>query len=332
MTTVKQSIIHGHIFSDPVKYGWALEKTANGNGNHWLAHDIPMGKDIEQWKNGEITPDEQFIVKRNLGFFTTADSLAANNIVLGLLRHIKATELREFLFRQAYEEGIHTEAYQYIVESLGLDEGEIFNAYNEVACIKAKDEFLLPFIDVLSNDQFFTGNDENDRALLKSIYVFAAIMEGLFFYVGFVQILALGRQNKLVGASLQYRYILRDESNHCNFGLDVFNQIKLEHPHLWTADFQQELTDLTVQGVNLEYAYAKDTMPRGVLGLSVPTFGQYLEFIADRRLAQAGLPPYYNQQVNPFPWMAEMLDLSKESNFFETRVLDYQQASALTWD
>lgn len=328
----QQSIIHGMRFSDPIKYGWALEKRDNGNSNHWLAHEIPMGRDIEQWKTGQLTPDEMLVVKRNLGFFVTADSLAANNIVLGLLRHVRCEEARKFLFRQAYEEAIHTEAYQYITESLQLDEAEIFNAYNEVPSIRAKDEFLLPHIEVLADPDFETGTVENDQKLLKAIYAFAALMEGLFFYVGFVQILALGRQNKLVGASRQYQYILRDESNHCNFGLDLFNQIKLENPHLWTTKFQQELVDMTREGVRLEYNYAVDTMPRGILGLKVPTFGVYLELIADRRLGQAGLPAIFGQKENPFPWMAEMLDLEKEVNFFEERVMAYRQSSDLEWD
>lgn len=335
MTDVRiptQSLIHGERFSNPEKYSWATEKCANGNNNHWLAHEIQMGKDIEQWKTGKLTPDEMLVVKRNLGFFSTADSLAANNIVLGLMRHIRAKEVRDFLIRQGYEEAIHSEAYQYIVESLGLDEAEIFNAYNEIPSIRAKDEFLLQFIDVLMDPKFETGTIENDQRLLKAIYVFAAIMEGLFFYVGFVQILGLGRQNKLTGSSRQYQYILRDESGHCNFGLDLFNQIKQENPHLWTAQFKQELSDITIEGVRLEYEYAVDTMPRGILGMGVPSFHQYLKFIADRRLIQAGLAPVYNELVNPFPWMAEMLDLKKEVNFFEERVMEYSQASSLDWD
>ncbi len=152
-----------------------------------------MSRDIALWKdpNG-LTEDERRLVKRNLGFFVTADSLAANNIVLGTYRHITAPECRQFLLRQAFEEAIHTHAYQYIVESLGLDEGEIFNAYHEIDSIRAKDEFLIPFIDTLTDPHFRTGTLESDQALLKSLIVFACLMEGLFFYVGFTQILALG--------------------------------------------------------------------------------------------------------------------------------------------
>ena len=317
----------------PFKYKWAWEKYLATCANHWMPQEVNMSRDIGLWKdpNG-LTEDERRLVKRNLGFFVTADSLAANNIVLGTYRHITAPECRQFLLRQAFEEAIHTHAYQYIVESLGLDEGEIFNAYHEVKSIRDKDEFLIPFIDTLIDPNFVTGTPENDQKLLKSLIVFACLMEGLFFYVGFVQILALGRQNKMTGAAEQYQYILRDESMHCNFGIDLINTIKLENPHLWTPEFRDEIRGLFKRAVELEYAYAEDTMPRGVLGLNAPMFKGYLRFIANRRAQQIGLDALFPQEENPFPWMSEMIDLKKERNFFETRVIEYQTGGALSWD
>jgi ribonucleoside-diphosphate reductase beta chain len=317
----------------PFKYKWAWEKYLAGCANHWMPQEINMSRDIALWKdpNG-LTEDERRLVKRNLGFFVTADSLAANNIVLGTYRHITAPECRQYLLRQAFEEAIHTHAYQYIVESLGLDEGEIFNAYHEVASIRDKDEFLIPFIDTLTDPNFQTGTLEADQRLLKSLIVFSCIMEGLFFYVGFVQILALGRQNKMTGAAEQYQYILRDESMHCNFGIDLVNTIKLENPHLWTPEFRAELQTLFSKAVDLEYRYAEDTMPRGVLGLNASMFKGYLRYIANRRCQQIGLDPVFGAEENPFPWMAEMVDLKKERNFFETRVIEYQTGGALSWE
>ena len=317
----------------PFKYKWAWEKYLATCANHWMPQEINMSRDIATWKdpNG-LTEDERRLVKRNLGFFVTADSLAANNIVLGTYRHITAPECRQFLLRQAFEEAIHTHAYQYIVESLGLDESEIFNAYHEVASIRAKDEFLIPFIDAIMDPHFHTGTPETDQELLRSLIVFSCLMEGLFFYVGFAQILALGRQNKMTGAAEQYMYILRDESMHCNFGIDLVNTIKLENPHLWTAEFREEMHELFRQAVELEYRYAEDTMPRGVLGLNAPMFKEYLRFIANRRCQQIGLDTLYPGAQNPFPWMSEMIDLKKERNFFETRVIEYQTGGALSWE
>ena len=317
----------------PFKYRWAWDKYLSACANHWMPQEISMSRDIALWRdpNG-LTEDERRLVKRNLGFFVTADSLAANNIVLGTYRHITNPECRQYLLRQAFEEAIHTHAYQYIVESLGLDEGEIFNAYHEILSIRDKDEFLIPFIDTLTNPHFKTGTPETDQQLLKSLIVFACIMEGLFFYVGFTQILALGRQNKMTGAAEQYQYILRDESMHCNFGIDLINQIKMENPHLWTKAFRDEIGELMQRAVALEYRYAEDTMPRGVLGMNAPMFKEYLRYIANRRCQQIGLDAFYPNANNPFPWMSEMIDLKKEKNFFETRVTEYQTGGTLNWD
>ncbi len=332
-----QQAIHstpaGRIGLVPFKYKWAWEKYLAGCANHWMPQEVNMNRDIALWRNpAGLTEDERLIVKRNLGFFVTADSLAANNIVLGTYRHITAPECRQYLLRQAFEEAIHTHAYQYIAESLGLDESEIFAAYKEVKCIRDKDDFLIPFIETLTDPHFTTGTTENDQKLLKSLIVFSCIMEGLFFYVGFVQILSLGRQNKMTGAAEQYQYILRDESMHCNFGIDLVNTIKYENPQLWTSEFKKELVEIFQKAVELEYAYAEDTMPRGVLGLNAPMFKEYLRFVANRRAQQIGLEQLYPGATNPFPWMSELIDLKKEKNFFETRVIEYQTGGALSWD
>ncbi len=317
----------------PFKYKWAWEKYLSGCANHWMPQEINMSRDIELWKSKDgLSEDERRLVKRNLGFFVTADSLAANNIVLGTYRHITAPECRQYLLRQAFEEAIHTHAYQYITESLGLDESEIFNAYHEVASIRDKDEFLIPFIDTLTDPNFKTGTLEGDQQLLKSLIVFSCVMEGLFFYVGFVQILALGRQNKMTGSAEQYQYILRDESMHCNFGIDLVNTIKHENPELWTNKFKEEIIEIFYKAVDLEYRYAEDTMPRGILGLNASMFKTYLRYIANRRAQQIGLEKLFDSEENPFPWMAEMVDLKKEKNFFETRVIEYQAGGTLKWD
>ena len=336
VTAAEKRIINGQTDVNqlvPFKYKWAWEKYLASCANHWMPQEVNMSRDIATWKdpNG-LTDDERRIIKRNLGFFVTADSLAANNIVLGTYRHITAPECRQFLLRQAFEEAIHTHAYQYIVESLGLDEAEIFNAYNEVPSIRDKDQFLIPFINAIMDPHFHTGTLENDQTLLRSLIVFACLMEGMFFYVGFTQILAMGRQNKMTGAAEQYQYILRDESMHCNFGIDLINTIKLENPQLWTAQFKDEIRALFLKAVELEYRYAEDTMPRGVLGLNASMFKGYLRYIANRRATQIGLEPLFPNEENPFPWMSEMIDLKKERNFFETRVIEYQSGGALSWE
>ncbi len=317
----------------PFKYDWAWQKYLDGCANHWMPQEINMTADIALWKdpNG-LTEDERTVIKRNLGFFASADSLVANNLVLAVYKHITNPECRQYLLRQAFEEAVHTHAYQYCVESLGMDEGEIFNMYRELPAVSRKAEWALPFTQHLADPHFHTGTPENDQKLLRELIAFYVVFEGIFFYVGFTQILSMGRRNKMTGVAEQFQYILRDESMHMNFGIDVINQIKIENPHLWTAEFQQEMLDLILEAVDIETQYARDTMPRGVLGLNAPMFEEYLQFIANRRCSQIGLPEQFPGAGNPFPWMSEVLDLKKEKNFFETRVTEYQTGGALSWD
>jgi ribonucleoside-diphosphate reductase beta chain len=298
-----------------------------------MPNEINMAADVALWKNPDgLTEDERLIIKRNLGFFSTADSLVANNLVLAVYRHITNPECRQYLLRQAFEEALHTHAYQYIIESLGLDEAEVFNMYREIPSVSTKAAWALPFTQSLGDPTFQTGTQEADQRLLRDLIAFYVVFEGIFFYVGFAQILSMGRRNKMVGTSEQFQYILRDESMHMNFGIDVINQIKLENPQLWTESFKQEMVDMIKEGVELEYQYAHDTMPHGILGMNATMFEQYLHFIANRRLSQIGLPELYQGAENPFPWMSEMMDLKKEKNFFETRVIEYQAGGALSWD
>ena len=317
----------------PFKYDWAWQKYLDGCANHWMPQEVNMTADISLWKNPEgLTDDERRIVMRSLGYFSTADSLVANNLVLAVYRHITNPECRQYLLRQAFEEAIHTHAYQYCVESLGMDEGEVFNMYRELPSIAKKAAWSLTHTQALGDPNFKTGTPEDDQELLRNLIGFYAVTEGIFFYCGFTQILSMGRRNKMTGVAEQFQYILRDESMHLNFGIDMINQIKLENPHLWSAQFQEEVTQMIVEGMQLEIEYAKDSMPRGVLGMNSAMMEEYLKFIANRRLSQLGLKEQFPNAQNPFPWMSEIMDLRKEKNFFETRVTEYQVGGALSWD
>lgn len=317
----------------PFKYDWAWQKYLDGCANHWMPQEVNMNADIALWKNPNgLTEDERLIVKRNLGFFATADSLVANNLVLAIYRLVTNPECRQYILRQAFEEAIHTHAYQYCIESLAMDEGEIFNMYHEIPSVAKKASWGLKYTKSLSDPTFNTGTVETDQELLKNLIAFYCCLEGIFFYCGFTQILSMGRRNKMTGTSEQFQYILRDESMHLNFGIDMINQIKLENPQLWTDSMKEQATQMILQATQLEIEYARDTMPRGVLGMNAAMMEEYLQFIANRRLVQIGLPEQFDSVSNPFPWMSEIMDLRKEKNFFETRVIEYQTGGALTWD
>lgn len=314
----------------PLKYKWAWEHYLNGCANNWLPTEVPMGKDIELWKSDRLTADERLVIMRNLGFFATAESLVGNNIVLAIFKFVTNPEARQYLLRQSYEEAVHTHTFHYIVESLALNEGEVFNMYNEINSIHAKDKFEMELTAHVVSPDFTTSTFDGAQKFLENLIGYYVIMEGLFFYSGFAMILSLHRQNKMTGVGEQFQYILRDETIHLNFGIDLINGIKEENPDLWTPEFQVYILDRVRQAVELEYQYAADCLPRGILGLTAPMFRDYVQYIADRRLERIGLKAIYGSK-NPFPWMSETIDLGKEKNFFETRVTEYQTAASLTW-
>ncbi len=316
----------------PMKYRWAWDKYLAGCNNHWMPTEVSMQADIALWKSRDgLTADERRMLKRNLGFFATSESLVANNIVLAVYRHLTNPECRQYLLRQAFEEAVHTHTFQYICESLGLDEGELFNMYREVPSITDKAAWALKHTQSLENPEFHTGTVEADQRFLRDLVAFYVVFEGMWFYTGFAQILSLGRRNKMVGIAEQYQYILRDESTHLNFGIDCINQIKIENPQLWTPDMQAEIRQMLVDACALEVAYSRDTMQTGMLGLNADLCEQYMHFITNRRCAQIGLAPVFADVDNPFPWMSELMDLGKEKNFFETRVTEYQSGGGLQW-
>lgn len=314
----------------PLKYHWAWEHYLNGCQNHWMPSEVSMQRDIELWKTDRLTEHERLVIMRNLGFFSTGESLVGNNIVLAIFKHITNAEARQYLLRQAFEEALHTHAFQYIVESLGLDGREVFNMYHEVASIRGKDDFVMSLTEAVLRPDFTTDTLQGKQDFLKNLVGFYVIMEGIFFYSGFVMILSFHRQNRMTGIGEQFQYILRDESIHLNFGVDMINTIKMENPEIWTPELQRDIVSMIDEAIQYEYAYARDCLPDGVLGLNASMFKDYVEYIGDRRLERIGLPSKYGSK-NPFPWMSETIDLTKEKNFFETRVTEYQSAAALKW-
>ncbi len=314
----------------PLKYKWAWEHYTNGCANNWMPTEVPMNRDIEIWKGNQLTSDERLVIMRNLGFFATAESLVGNNLVLAIFKHVTNAECRQYLLRQAFEEAVHTHTFLYAVESLGLSEGEIFNMYREIPAIARKDAFEMELTQELLDPDFTTSTLEGAQALLKNLIGFYVIMEGIFFYTGFVMILSFQRRNLMTGIGEQFQYILRDESIHLNFGIDLINGIRSENPELWTPAFKQEMVDRIREAVELEIAYAKDCLPNGILGLNAGAFRDYVQYIADRRLERINLPAQYGSP-NPFNWMSEIMDMSKEKNFFESTVTEYQ-SGGLAWD
>lgn len=316
----------------PIKYTWARKHYKNGVANNWTPEEVAMQNDIELWKRpGGLTEDERRLIIWNMGFFSTAESLTANNIVLAIYKHLTNPECRQYLLRQAYEEAIHTDTFIYCCDSLGLDPDDVYNMYLTIPSIKDKDDFVVEITKTIFDDTFVPDSLENIQRYVHDLIGYYVIMEGIFFYAGFVMMLSFARQNKMIGVSEMFQYILRDESVHLAFGADLVNSIVDENPKIWTKEFQDEIVSNIKRSVELESMYVDDCLPQGILGLNAESVKQYVRYIADRRLERIRLPKEYGDS-NPFPWMSEIIDLRKEKNFFETRVTEYQTAGNLNWE
>ncbi|WP_458207630.1 ribonucleotide-diphosphate reductase subunit beta [Haladaptatus sp. NG-SE-30] len=314
----------------PIDYEWAREYYRAGVANNWTPEEIPMGDDVRQWNGDELSDEERQLVEWNLGFFSTAESLTANNIVLALYEYVTAPECRQYLLRQAYEEAIHTDTFIYCCDSLGFDPDHLYGMYDRIPSIAEKDEFVVDLTQAIDRDDFSIDTTEDVRALVRDLVGFYVIMEGIFFYAGFAMMLGLKRQGKMVGVGEQFEYIMRDESLHLAFGIDLIGEIRRENPDVWTDEFEAEIDQLVKRAVELEKIYAREACPEGIVGMSADQFAEYVEYVADRRLSQLGMDERYGTK-NPFSWMSEATDLNREKNFFETNVAEYQNAGSLDW-
>ena len=310
------------------KWAWDLYKL--GKNNNWTPEEVPMTRDIQNWKKDDvITDDERLLIKRCLGFFAGSESLVGNNLFT-MFKYVTDPECRQYMARQMYEECLHNDTIVYICDSLDLDINEVYQAYETIPSIKKKDDFLMSVTRDLATNPVDSQTPEGVRSIIKAAFIYWIVCEGTFFFSGFAMLLALS--DKIPGIAEQIQYTLRDESLHIKFGTNLLNRIREQHPDVWNEELDQELTGYLQSAVELEIEYAKDVLPTGVLGLNADMFVDYMQHIANRRLEGLGMQFRYEKDTNPFPWLSETIDLSKQKNFFETKVTDYQNSGALDDD
>ena len=314
----------------PLRYQWAYELYRTMKANHWEPEDVQMAKDIEQWRDpAALSEIDRWIVRMGIGYFSAAEGIVGDNIIHVVRELVTASELKLVLGRHAHEENIHADSLLYMISSLGIDPHECEAMFDDIPSIVAKNRFVTDVSRELRRDLDMT-DPAAKRLLAKNIFVFGQCMEGTQFYGLFGMILSLYRQGKLTGIGTMFRYTLRDESNHIEVFRRLLLELAAENPEVWTDDFREELRELMREAVALEQSFIADCLPVEGVGLSGEEFTQYIDYIADRRLADCGLEPLHGVAIeNPLPWLAELMDVRREQNFFEGRVTEYQQSSSL---
>jgi ribonucleoside-diphosphate reductase beta chain len=313
----------------PLKFQWAYDLYKTMKANHWEPEDIPMGKDIEQWRDTKhITDTERWIIRMGIGYFSAAEGIVGDNIQHVVRELVTAPELKLVLGRHAHEENIHADSLLYMISSLGINPHECEAMFEDVKSIEAKNEFVNAISRPLRRD-LDLRDPANQRLFAKNIFTFGQCMEGTQFYGLFGMVLSLYRQNKFPGIGQMFRYTLRDESNHIEVFRNLFMDLVEENRAIWTPEFKEDLRATMAEAVALEKDFIRDCLPVNAVGLSIAEFLTYIDYIADRRLEGCGLAPLSGGIKNPLPWLAEMMDIKKEQNFFEGRVTEYQKGSAL---
>jgi len=311
----------------PFKYPWAWNYFLNANKNHWTPLDINMTKDVQDYHH-KLTVEEKHVYENVLAYLTTSDILAMRNIGLAVMEKMTAPELQIYQARQVFEEAMHTWTYQHCIETIGLDQSEIYNRYRVVPEIHQKIKMANDKLSsVLRPDIDLEDSDELDN-FVHSYLFFAGVFEGCWFYNGFSPIFALQRRGLMTGTAEQLQYIMRDEVMHSGFGMRVVKEIVKEEN--LTLD-EQRLRDMWDQSEAAEITYANYLLHEPILGYNAEDHIEQFRYIANRRAKQMNIFEPFPGAENRLSWLDEQANLRKEKNFFETRVTEYQTGAALDW-
>jgi len=312
----------------PFKYPWAWEFFLKANRNHWTPLEISMAQDVHDYHH-KLSPAERHVFENVLAYLTTSDILAMRNIGLAVMEKMSAPELQIYQARQVYEEALHTWTYQHCIESIGLDQQEIYNRYRVVPQIHGKIALANRRLEKVLRSDFDLTDRANLHEFALSYFFFAVIFEGCWFYNGFTPIFALQRRGLMKGSAEQLQYIMRDEVLHCAFGIRVVREL-LKEENLELDP--QALRTLWDEAEAAERAYAGYILREPILGYNAELHVQQFRFVANRRARQVGVEEPFPGAENVLPWLDEQANLRKEKNFFETRVTEYQTGGALAWD
>jgi len=310
-----------------MKYPDFYEMYRNAIKNTWTVEEVDFSMDVNDLRS-KMTPAERHLINRLVAFFATGDSIVSNNLVLNLYKHINSPEARMYLSRQLYEEALHVQFYLTLLDTYIPDHAEreqAFAAVENIPSIKKKAEFCLKWIDSI-NDLDSLNSKEDRKRFLLNLICFASCIEGLFFFAAFSYVYFLRSKGLLHGLASGTNWVFRDESAHMAFAFEVVKKVRTEEPDLFDENLTRDIATMLDEAVECELHFAEDVLALGVAGLSIADMRQYLEFIADQRLAMLGLPKIYKSK-NPFSFM-DLQDVQELTNFFERRVAAYQVAVA----
>lgn len=305
----------------PSQYPWARELYDQAVRNTWYPHEIVLREDLQDFE--AMTPDEQRAVRFIMAFFNPAELIVNRSLALGVYPYVKSAECHLYLVKQMWEEANHCVAFEYVLETFPFDRNEIYKVHLETDSMKKKEAFIDRYMQRMTEQTLDIETPEGKKDFIRNLVATNIVMEGTWFYSGFMVMLSFRQRNKLRNFGSMINWVIRDESLHLKFGINLILTILEENAELLTTDFADEIRNIIIEGVNLEVAFNKDLFPNGILGLNAEYVNQYVQYVADRRLEELGLPPYYNV-ANPAKWMTTATDVYELVNFFESQNTNYE--------
>jgi ribonucleoside-diphosphate reductase beta chain len=309
----------------PIKYQWAYDLYNQAVRNTWFPHEIALKEDLEDWN--KMTEDERHSVKFLMAFFNPAELIVNRSIALGIYPYIKSPEAHLYLAKQMWEEANHCVAFEYVLETFPFDKEKIYTVHLETPSMQAKEEFILKYLRRMTEEKLDVTTIDGKKDFIRNLVATNIVMEGIWFYSGFMVALSFRQRNQLRNFGSMIDWVLRDESLHLKFGINLLQTVLEENGDLLTEEFANEIRQIVIDGVDRETAYNKDLFPRGILGLNADYVNQYVQYVADRRLEELGLPIFYNL-TNPAKWMASATDVLELVNFFEQQNTKYEVDSS----
>lgn len=305
----------------PMKYKWAYDLYNQAVRNTWFPHEIALGEDLMDWK--AMTEDERHAVEFLMAFFNPAELIVNRSLALGVYPYVKSPECHLYLAKQMLEEANHCVSFEYVLETFPLDRDRVYNVHLETDSMAKKEAFINKYLMRMTESSLDIETPEGKKDFVRNLVATNLVMEGIWFYSGFMVALSFRQRNQLRNLGSMINWVIRDESLHLKFGMNLIHTVLEEYPEILTEAFANEIRDLVIEGVNLEVAYNKDLFPKGILGLNADYVNQYVQYVADRRLEELGLATHFNV-TNPAKWMATSTDVYELVNFFEAQNTAYE--------
>ncbi len=309
----------------PIKYQWAYDLYQQAVRNTWFPHEIALKEDLEDWE--KMTDDERHAVKFLMAFFNPAELIVNRSIALGMYPYLKAPECHLYMAKVMWEEANHCVAFEYVLETFPFDKEQIYNVHLNLPSMQAKEAYIMKYLTKMTDEKLDIETVEGKKDFIRNLVATNIVMEGTWFYSGFMVALSFRQRNQLRNFGSMINWVLRDESLHLKFGINLVHTVLEENKELLTEEFAEEIRSIVIEGVDREVAYNKDLFPKGILGLNADYVNQYVQYVADRRLEELGLEKHYNV-TNPAKWMSTATDVLELVNFFESQNTSYEVDSS----